>query len=44
MKVLAINSSLRTGGESRSELLLSYLVEGMRKADAEITRLIGERS
>lgn len=36
MKVLAINSSLRTGGESRSELLLSHLVEGMRKADAEV--------
>lgn len=36
MKVLAINSSLRTGGESRSELLLTHLVEGMRKADAEV--------
>ena len=36
MKVLAINSSLRTGGESRSELLLSHLVEGMRRADAEV--------
>lgn len=36
MKVLAINSSLRTGGESRSELLLTHLVEGMRQADAEV--------
>lgn len=36
MKVLAVNSSLRTGGESRSEMLLTHLVEGMRKADAEV--------
>ena len=36
MKVLAINGSLRTGGESKSELLLSHLVEGMRQADAEV--------
>ena len=35
MKVLAINSSLRRGGESRTELMLNHLVEGMRQAGAE---------
>ncbi len=37
MKVLAVNSSLRTGGESKSELLLTHLVEGMSEAGAEVT-------
>jgi len=36
MKVLAINSSLRKGGESRTELMLNHLVEGMREAGAEV--------
>ncbi|MCP3899017.1 MAG: hypothetical protein GY707_04700 [Desulfobacteraceae bacterium] len=36
MKVLAINSSPRTGGESRSENLLSYLVDGMRQENADV--------
>ena len=36
MKVLAINSSLRRGGESRTELMLNHLVEGMRQVGAEV--------
>ena len=36
MKVLALNSSPRTGGESKTELMLNYLVEGMRSAGAEV--------
>jgi multimeric flavodoxin WrbA len=36
MKVLAINSSLRTEGESRTELMLGHLVKGMREAGAEV--------
>ena len=36
MKVLAINSSLRKGGESRTELMMNDLVEGMREAGAEV--------
>ena len=36
MKVLAINSSARTGGESKTELMLNHLVEGMREAGAEV--------
>lgn len=41
MKVLAINSSPRTGRESRSEILLSHLVDGMRQegADVEVINL-----
>jgi multimeric flavodoxin WrbA/putative sterol carrier protein len=41
MKVLAINSSPRTGGESRSEKLLSLLVDGMKQegADVEVINL-----
>jgi multimeric flavodoxin WrbA len=38
MKVLAINSSLRKGGESRTEMMMNHLVEGMREAGAEVTR------
>ena len=36
MQVLAINSSLRRGGESRTELMMSHLVEGMRDVGAEV--------
>jgi multimeric flavodoxin WrbA/putative sterol carrier protein len=36
MKVLAINSSLRKGGESRTELMMNDLVEGMREVGAEV--------
>lgn len=41
MKVLAINSSPRTGGQSKTEMLLTPLVEGMRSAgaDAEVVEL-----
>ena len=36
MKVLALNSSLRQDGESRTELMLNHLVKGMREAGAEV--------
>jgi multimeric flavodoxin WrbA/putative sterol carrier protein len=36
MKVMAINSSLRTGGQSRTEVMLNHLVSGMREAGAEV--------
>ncbi len=36
MKVLAVNSSPRGEGQSKTELLLNYLVEGMREAGAEV--------
>lgn len=36
MKVLAINSSLRGGGQSRTELMMTHLVKGMREAGAEV--------
>lgn len=36
MKVMAINSSLRGGGQSRTELMLTHLVKGMREAGAEV--------
>lgn len=36
MKVLAINSSPRTGGRSKTELMLNHLVEGMRDAGAHV--------
>jgi len=36
MEVLAINSSLRKGGESRTEMMMNHLVEGMREAGAEV--------
>jgi multimeric flavodoxin WrbA len=36
MKVLALNSSPRIGGQSKTELLLSHLVAGMRDAGAEV--------
>ena len=36
MKILAINSSPRIGGQSKTELMLNHLVEGMREAGAEV--------
>ena len=36
MKVLALNSSARTGGQSKTELMLSHLVEGMHEAGADV--------
>lgn len=36
MKVLALNSSARTGHESKTEMLLDALVQGMRDAGAEV--------
>jgi hypothetical protein len=36
MKVLALNSSARTGDVSKTEIVLDYLVEGMRDAGADV--------
>lgn len=36
MKILAINSSARVGVESKTELLLNYLVQGMREAGGTV--------
>ncbi len=36
MKVLALNSSPRTGGASKNEMLLLKLVEGMQEAGAQV--------
>lgn len=36
MKIMAINSSPRTGGQSKTELMLNHLVEGMQEAGAEV--------
>ena len=36
MKILCINSSPRTGEQSKTELMLNHLVEGMREAGAEV--------
>jgi multimeric flavodoxin WrbA/putative sterol carrier protein len=36
MKILAINSSPRTGGGSKTELMLNHLLEGMRDAGADV--------
>lgn len=36
MKILAVNSSPRSGGNSQTELLLKYLARGMREAGAEV--------
>ncbi|MCP4160391.1 MAG: hypothetical protein GY760_09980 [Deltaproteobacteria bacterium] len=36
MKVIAINSSPRVGGQSRTEMMLNSLVHGMRNAGAEV--------
>jgi len=36
MKILALNSSPRGGGQSKTEIMLNALVAGMRKAGAEV--------
>ena len=36
MKVLAINSSARIGGESKTEFMLEHLVQGMRETGAQV--------
>ncbi len=36
MKVLAVNSSPRSSGQSKTELMLEYLVDGMRDAGADV--------
>ena len=36
MKILALNSSPRSGGQSKTELMLTHLVSGMRAAGAEV--------
>jgi multimeric flavodoxin WrbA len=36
MKVLALNSSPRISGQSKTELMLDYLVKGMRNGGAEV--------
>lgn len=37
MKVLALNSSPRSGGQSKTELMLDHLSQGLREAGAEVT-------
>ncbi len=39
MKVLALNSSPRGGGQSKTEWMLDHLVEGMRAAGAEVEKI-----
>ena len=36
MKVFAVNSSARVGGQSKTELVLNHLVEGMKAEGAEV--------
>jgi multimeric flavodoxin WrbA len=36
MKVLALNSSPRSGGQSKTELMLTHLVKGMQAAGAQV--------
>jgi multimeric flavodoxin WrbA/putative sterol carrier protein len=36
MKVFAINSSARVGGQSKTELILNHLIEGMKEEKAEV--------
>ena len=36
MRILALNSSPRSGGHSKTELMLNHLIEGMRGAGAEV--------
>ena len=36
MKILALNSSPRGGGQSKTEMMLNWLVEGMRDTGAEV--------
>ncbi len=40
MKILAINSSPRVGGQSKTELMLNHLVAGMRVVWSRSTALI----
>jgi len=40
MRILAINSSPRVGGQSKTELMLNHLVEGMRVIWFRSTALI----
>ena len=40
MKILAINSSPRVGGQSKTELMLNHLAEGMRVVWFRSTALI----
>ena len=44
MKILAINSSQRTGGQSKTELMLNHLVKGMRDAGAEVGRFFYQQN
>ena len=39
MKVLALNSSPRGGGQSRTEWMLNHLVTGMQAAGAEVEKI-----
>jgi multimeric flavodoxin WrbA len=45
MHVFAINSSARVGGESKTELVLDYLVEGMKAegADVEVANIFKKK-
>ncbi len=45
MKVFAINSSARTGGQSKTEIILEHLVKGMREegADVEIVNIFKKK-
>lgn len=36
MQVFAVNSSPRVGDQSKTELMLNHLVEGMRDAGAQV--------
>ncbi|PKN30987.1 MAG: hypothetical protein CVU64_00635 [Deltaproteobacteria bacterium HGW-Deltaproteobacteria-21] len=36
MKILALNSSPRSGGDSKTELMMNSLVQGMREAGADV--------
>ena len=36
MRILAVNSSPRSGGRSKTELMLNHLVEGMQEAGAKV--------
>ncbi|MBU2430935.1 MAG: hypothetical protein KKH99_09600 [Proteobacteria bacterium] len=36
MKVFAINSSARIGGESKTELILNHLIKGMEEEGAQV--------
>ena len=43
MKVLALNSSPRTGGESKTELMLNSLVEGDLALLMQMEQMFGNR-